>query len=151
MKLPRALVSLAVTLSLLNAVNAFAAGPAWRGSGGWGPGAAFGRLYDPKTVETVNGEVTRIDKIVPMRGMSPGVHLALKTDGGPVDVHLGPEWFLVNQDVRIAPGDRLEVKGSKVTIGGKPAIIASEIVKGDETLKLRNETGIPVWSGWRRG
>jgi hypothetical protein len=25
-----------------------------------------------------------------------------------------------------------------------------EVKKGDEVLKLRDDTGFPVWSGWRR-
>jgi hypothetical protein len=45
----------------------------------------------------------------------------------------------------------VEIKGSQVTVSGKPAIIAGEVKKGDETLKLRDESGVPVWSGWRRG
>jgi hypothetical protein len=37
-----------------------------------------------------------------------------------------------------------------VTFEGKPAIIAAEIKKGDETLRLRDDAGVPAWSGWRR-
>jgi hypothetical protein len=44
----------------------------------------------------------------------------------------------------------VEVKGSRVTFEGKPAIIAAEVKKGDEVLKLRDENGFPMWSGWRR-
>ncbi len=60
-------------------------------------------------------------------------------------------WYLDNQDVRIAAGDRVQIKGSRVTLHGKPAIIASEVKKGDDTIKLRDDTGFPAWSGWRRG
>jgi hypothetical protein len=42
-------------------------------------------------------------------------------------VHLGPSWYLENQDVKIEPKDKVEVKGSRITFGGKPAIIATEI------------------------
>jgi hypothetical protein len=45
---------------------------------------------------------------------------------------------------------RIEVKGSRVTFEGKPALIAAEVRKGDEVLKLRDEAGMPLWSGWRR-
>ena len=67
--------------------GALAQGMKWRGSGGWGPGSAYGRMYDPKTVETVTGEVVKVDRITPMRGMSGGVHLVVKTDKGDVSVH----------------------------------------------------------------
>jgi len=131
--------------------GALAQGMKWRGSGGWGPGGAYGRLYDPKTVETVTGEVVKVDRIIPMRGMSGGVHLVLKTDKGDVSVHLGPQWYLENQDVKIEPKDRVEVKGSRTTVQGKPALIAAEVKKGDEVLRLRDDAGVPMWAGWRRG
>jgi hypothetical protein len=130
---------------------AFAQGMKWRGSGGWGPGTSYGRMYDTKTVETVSGEVMKVDRITPMRGMSSGVHLLVKTDKGEVSVHLGPQWYLENQDIRIEPKDTVEIKGSRVTIQGQPALIAAEVKKGDQVLKLRDEAGIPMWAGWRRG
>jgi hypothetical protein len=46
--------------------------------------------------------------------------------------------------------DKIEVKGSRITFGGRPAMIAAEMKKGDEVLKLRDDSGFPVWSGWRR-
>jgi hypothetical protein len=142
---------LALTVALTGTLMQPPAEAAWtKGSGGWGQGGPYARVYDPATVETIQGEVVTVDKFVPDRGMSKGVHLTLKTQSGDVSVHLGPEWFLERQDMRISPKDRLEVKGSRVTFDGKPAVIASEIHKGSETLKLREESGIPLWSGWRR-
>jgi hypothetical protein len=90
-----------------------------KGAGGWGMGSQYGRMYDPKTVETVRGEVEREDVFTPMKGMSGGVHLMLKTNTGAVSVHLGPQWYLNNQDVQIRPGDRVEVTGSRITFDGK--------------------------------
>ena len=121
----------------------------WKGSRGWGPGSQYGRMYNPKTVETLSGEVVSIDKIAPMKGMHYGIHLMLKTAKETIAVHLGPSWYIENQDVKIAPNDKLEIKGSRVTLEGKPAIIAADVKKGDETLKLRDEKGYPVWAGWR--
>jgi hypothetical protein len=125
-------------------------GMMWRGSGGWGPGTPYNRMYDPKTVETVSGEVVNVSQITPNKGMGAGVHMTVKTDKETVSVHLGPSWYLENQDVKIEPKDKVEVKGSKITFGGKPTIIAVEVKKGDEVLKLRDDAGFPVWAGWRR-
>lgn len=122
----------------------------YKGSGGWGTGGQYGRMYDPKTVETVSGEVVSVTKMIPMHGMSYGVHLTLKTEKETLSVHLGPGWYLENQDVKIEPKDMIEVKGSRVTFNGKPAIIAAEVKRGSEVLKLRDESGSPVWAGWRR-
>jgi hypothetical protein len=125
-------------------------GMMWRGSAGWGTGSQYHRMYDPKAVETITGEVTSVDRITPVKGMSGGIHMNVKTDKEMISVHLGPAWYLENQDVKIEPKDKVEVKGARTTFAGKPAIIAAEVKKGDEVLKLRDDTGFPVWAGWRR-
>lgn len=122
----------------------------WTGSGGWGSGTSYARMYDPKTAETISGEVMDIEFLTPARGMRRGVHLLLKTDKEMISVHLGPAWYIENQDMKIEPKDRVEVRGSRITFHDKPAIIAAEVRKGHETLTLRDDAGVPVWSGWRR-
>ena len=122
----------------------------WKGSGGWGPGTSYSRLYDPKTVESVEGEVVSVENITPVKGMYSGVHLMVKTGTETISVHLGPGWYMENQDLRIEPKDKVQIKGSRITYEGKPALIAAEIKKGEDTLRLRDDTGFPVWSGWRK-
>lgn len=136
--------------TLLLTPDALGQGFRWRGGGGWGPGGQYGRMYDPKTVETVSGEVVSVAEMTPAKGMGHGVHLTLKSDKETIDVHLGPAWYVEHQDTKIAPKDTIEVKGSRITFDGKPAIIAAEIRKGDEVLMLRDANGIPMWAGWRR-
>jgi hypothetical protein len=151
MKKTGALIAMVSILSLLLTTESFARqGIRWRGSGGWGMDTPYNRMYDPKTVETIKGEVLKVDRISPIKGMSYGVHLTVKTDKETISVHLGPEWYLEYQDVKIEPKDKIEIKGSRITFQGKPAIIAAEVKKGDEALKLRDENGIPAWSGWRK-
>lgn len=94
--------------------------------------------------------VLAVERFTPEKGMSAGLHLQVKTDGGTISVHLGPEWYMERQDVAIGAKDRIEVRGSRVTFEGKPAIIAAEVRKGDQTLTLRDASGFLVWSGWRR-
>lgn len=152
MKQGRIVVTLISLLSLLWAADSFAQrGMKWRGSGGWDPGSQYNRMYDPKTVETLSGAVVSVEETPSMRGMSSyGVHLLLKTDQETISVHLGPGWFIENQDIPIAPNDTIQVKGSRITFEGEPTLIAAEVVKGDKVLKLRDDSGFPVWSGWRR-
>lgn len=102
------------------------------------------------TVETLSGTVESVDKVTPMKGMHSGIHIMLKTDKEAISVQLGPEWYIERLDTKIQKGDKIEVKGSRVTFAGKPAIIAAEVKKGDSTLVLRDSTGIPAWAGWRR-
>jgi hypothetical protein len=122
----------------------------WQGTGGWATGTPYGRLYDPKAVETIRGEVVSGDRIIPRKGRSYGVHQVVKTDKETVSVQLSPAWYLENQDIKISPGDKVEITGSRVSLEDKPATNAAEVKKGDEMLKLRDESGYPVWSGWRR-
>ena len=151
MKRTRTALVILSLVGMVMAVNAFAQmGMHWRGGGGWGMSSQYGRMYDPKTIETISGEVERVDMITPMKGMSGGVHLVVKTDKEPVSVHLGPAWYIENQDVKIQPKDKVEITGSRITFDGKPAIIAREVKKSDEVLILRDDNGYPVWSGWRR-
>jgi hypothetical protein len=107
-------------------------------------------MYDSKSVETINGEVISVSRITPRKGMSGGLHMDVKTDKETISIHLGPSWYLENQDVKIEAKDKVEVKGSRITFGGKPAIIAAEVKKGEQVLKLRDDNGFPAWSGWRR-
>jgi len=140
-----------VMFSALPATEALAQGGLrWRGGGGWGPTGQYGRMYDPKTVETISGEVVSVEQMAPPRkGMGSGVHLMVKTDKDTISVHLGPQWYIERQDTRIRPKDKIEVKGSRITFDNRPGIIAAEVHKGDEMLILRDANGVPAWAGWR--
>jgi hypothetical protein len=146
------IISVAVVLSVLFVSSVALAGPwkGWRGSGGWGMGSQYNRMYNSATVETISGIVEAVENVTPMKGMYSGVHVMLKTDKETVSVHLGPEWYIERQDVKLEKGDKIEVKGSRITFEGKPAIIAAELKKGDSVLILRDSAGVPAWAGWRR-
>ena len=148
----KSIISVMIAVSLFLIVSTVFAGPwkGWRGSGGWGMGSQYNRMYNPATVETISGTVESVDKVTPMKGMNSGIHALLKTDKETISVHLGPEWYIERLDVKIVKGDKIEVKGSRVTFAGKPALIAGELKKGDQALVLRDAGGIPVWAGWRR-
>lgn len=138
-------ILIAGSLLLLATASTALAGPH-----GWGPGGPYGRLFDPKSVETVTGRVTKVDKVTPMRGMSYGIEIVVKTDKETIAVHLGPGWFVDNQETKIAIDDEVEVRGFRVTMAGKPTLIASSVRKGDAVLQLRDDAGYQTWAAWRR-
>jgi len=144
-----ALLVLLVALAIASEAYGQGMGPGRRMCG-WGRHDSYQRLYNPATVETLSGEILKVEYFTPMRGMGQGVHLQLKSDDKTLPVHLGPRWFLDNQDVEIKKGDQIKVKGSRITFNDKPAIVAAEIEKGDKILILRDDDGFPQWAGWRR-
>jgi DNA/RNA endonuclease YhcR with UshA esterase domain len=79
-----------------------------------------------------------------------GLHLTLKTDTGSLNVLVGPARFVKEKNFTFVKSDQLEVTGSKVKFNGSDAIIAREIKKGDKTLTLRDEKGVPAWPMGRR-
>ena len=120
-----------------------------RGRGG-GAGDSYSRMYNPKTVETLSGEVVSLEKTAfGRRGRSLGVHFTCRPprdDPGP------PGAQLVSGETRpdLVSGDKVEVTGSRVTYQGQPAIIAAEVKKGGQVLKLRDAAGVPAWAGQGR-
>jgi len=123
-----------------------------RGMGpGRGGGAAYGRIYNPQTVETVSGDVMSVETTTYGRRGYQGVHFTLKTGKETIPVHLGPAWYMDQQAVKVAQGDKVEVTGSRVDFQGKPAIIAAEVKKDGQVLKLRDTAGIPAWAGSGQG
>lgn len=116
-------------------------------STGWGRNSRFNRMYDTKTVTEIEGQITKVEEMSPMRGTSPGVHITVKSETDTFSVHVGPKWYLEKQSVTLNENDRIAVKGSRVTIQGEPTIIAAKITKGNAVIELRNDNGVPVWAG----
>ncbi|NLI81762.1 MAG: DNA-binding protein [Deltaproteobacteria bacterium] len=151
MKTIKALVAVTVVLSLLGASHAFAQGRMrGRGGDGWSAGGPYNRMYNPGTVETIQGEVLDVNRTASMRGMSTAVVLTLKTDKESIPVHLGPSWFFSDKGIPVRAGDSIQVTGSRVNFDGKPAILAAKVKKGSEVMELRDANGVPAWSGRRR-
>jgi hypothetical protein len=125
-----------------------------------GPGGGMGRgmgpmLYNPQTVTTVTGQVEKLEDLPSMGGGGgQGMQyrgVTLKTDQGGLMVHLGPIWYLDEKKFAVKVGDTVEATGSKVTLNNQPALIAREVKVNGATLKLRDDQGLPVWRGLRRG
>ena len=101
--------------------------------------------YDAKTVETIGGKVLSIENTTPAKRRGDWVQLMLQTEKETIAVQLGPAWYIDKQTPRIEANDTIKVTGSRVTMDGKSAIVAADITKGNELLKLREDNGIPVW------
>jgi len=94
--------------------------------------------------------VVGVDRYTPGKGGTGyGLRLTVQTDRETLSVILGPGWYMEKQDLKIAVKDRVEVKGSRVTIQGQPTILAAQVKKGGKSLELRDANGVPVWAGQR--
>ena len=93
--------------------------------------------------EAIVAEPGKVKKIEPMTGVKGGLQMRFVTDqGNAYTVFLGPKWFIENQKIKFMAGDKVQVRGKKYG----NTIIATEISKGDLSMKLRNEeNGMPVW------
>lgn len=105
-----------------------------------------GRNYDPATVTTVEATVQEV-VLHNARNRGSGVHLVLQTEGQPTVVHVAPQFWLNDNDLAFAAGDRVKVTGSKTVVAGEPALIAQRISRGETSLTLRDEAGLPAWRG----
>ncbi len=105
------------------------------------------RFYNPGTVETLAGEVVDVQR-GPVRQGGKGnvVRFHLKTDKETILVFLGPAKFVDNLPVKLAAGDKVQVKGSRITgPKGRTSITAAEVTKGGQVMKLRDDNGTPLW------
>lgn len=134
-----------VIVLVLLTINGAGAQPG-SGPGGRGGGLHYGTMWDAGSVTTVAGEVIAVDKYTPGRGGSSyGLRFTIKTDKETLPIILGPGWYIEQQHFAIAPKDTVEVKGSRLSIQGQPTVIAAEVRKGGQVLKLRDDKGNPLW------
>jgi hypothetical protein len=135
---------------LLSILGLFLIAGSWAQNDGESAGGEapihFSRLYDLKTLETLSGEVTVVEKFSPGRGGPPqGLRLRVKFPQETLKVIIGPIVYVDQQNVKFAAGDRVEVKGSRMAVQGEPLIVAAEVKKGDQVLKMRNANGEALW------
>jgi DNA/RNA endonuclease YhcR with UshA esterase domain len=104
-----------------------------------GQGAA---LYNPAEEITVKGVVREVQEFdCPVSEGELGSHVMLKTSDGTWQVHLAPVRVMAGQKLTFAPGDQLQVIGSKIKVNGTKGVIAREVVRGNETYTFRDPSG----------
>jgi hypothetical protein len=101
--------------------------------------------YDLHTETKLKGTVEEV-KLPPKA--NDVVHLMMKNGDDVVDLYFCPKSFMDDMGVSFSKGDELAYTGSKVKYGSADLILAREVVKGSDTLVLRDDKGNPVWS-WK--
>ena len=123
------------------------------GGPGPGPGKGPGRPPQPKfdmsEAIAITGQVESLGsyRTGSWRSM-PGMEIqgvTLKTEQGNIEVFLGPPAYVTEQKFALQKGDILEVYGLKGLRQGKPAFFAAKVKSNNQTLKLLDEKGCPLW------
>lgn len=100
--------------------------------------------YDAASEIKLKGTVE--DLKVPAKGHEKEiVHLVMKNGDQMLDIYLCPKSFMDDMGVTFTKGDEIAFTGSKITRDGTDMMLAREVVKGQDTLVLRDGKGKPVW------
>jgi len=101
--------------------------------------------YDPATETKMKGVVEEL-KLPPKGQEKEAAHLMTKIGDDMIDIYLCPKSFMDDMGVTFSKGDAIAFTGSKVKQDGADLILAREVVKGQDTLVLRDDKGNPVWN-----
>ncbi len=108
------------------------------------------QFYDTTTVTTITGTVASVDSQATPRGDFYMVRLTVQDTSGTTAVVVGPSSYLDSQNISFDKGASIKVTGSKVNFRGNDILIAGQIIYGGKTIKLRDDSGTPVWRGQMR-
>lgn len=103
--------------------------------------------YDPATESKFKGTVEDL-KLPPKGSEKQIAYISVKTDTDTMEIYLCPKSYMDDMGVSFAKGDEVAFTGSKVKQGDANMVLAREVVKGTDTLILRDDKGNPVWN-WK--
>jgi hypothetical protein len=148
--------------------------PLWAGAAreGWGH---YAGAWNGGDIAEVAGEIEGIEGLSPGGAdMGRGVVLRLRTrqremtqerdrdrdgsgDGEPgrlrqrdeerLRVHLGPYWYVEKNMPGLQAGQQVTIRGGRATGDGEDALLATEMTRNQERLRLRTREGRPEWAG----
>ncbi len=112
----------------------------------WGAGGKYQKLYEKGSRAKVTGKVMSMSDLLPGESEAPGVQVKLDLGNGEeMNVHLGPRWFILQQDLDLTQGQPLVVEGIAISLDHHPAIVANEVSQGERKVILRELSGAPKW------
>jgi hypothetical protein len=135
-----------VQLTLIIALAVPAIPMGWQGSQEPNLSAVAEFPYDVHHEVTFEGKITKIDPAPCVALPVSSYHVHLYLGDKPVEIHLGPCWYLADQKLVLREGDFITGVGSVIgKSGDRPMIAAREIHRGKEILRMRDITGKVLW------
>ena len=107
--------------------------------------AQAGPKYDPATEAKFKGTIEELKMPTKEKDIA---YLTIKSGTDTFEIYLCPKSFIDDMGVIFAKGDDIAFTGSKVKQGDTDLVLAREVVKGTDTLVLRDPKGNPVWN-WK--
>jgi hypothetical protein len=108
--------------------------------------AQAGPKYDTSTEAKFKGTI----EVLKMPPKDKDIaYLTIKSGTDTFDIYLCPKSFIDDMGVSFAKGDEIAFTGSKIKQGEAEMVLAREVVKGTDTLVLRDQKGAPVWN-WNK-
>ena len=104
----------------------------------------FVSKYDPKSEQTITGNVLRILRVQYTDGNCYFIAV-VQIDSGVILVNLGPVWFADENNIVVNEGDAVQITGSMIRTNGRYILVGSQMKKDGQTLQLRNQSGNPQW------
>jgi hypothetical protein len=101
--------------------------------------------FDPARVAAYRGVVLGTMTASFQGGAEDVVAIVDLEDGRTVHARLGPEVYLTQIGLGIAPGQAVLLAGFALDLGGRPTVVVSEITVLDRRYVLRNLDGTPLW------
>jgi hypothetical protein len=109
--------------------------------------AQAGPKYDTSTEAKFKGTIE--DLKLPPKGKDKEIeYITIKSGTDTFEIYLCPKSFIDDMGVSFAKGDEIAFTGSKIKQGDADMVLAREVVKGTDTLILRDDKGTPVWN-WK--
>lgn len=110
------------------------------------PRTAHGQaLFDSTTIRTERGVVVEVHRTAQGGGHDALVFFTLRTQAETLAVRLGPGSVLDRSGIVFAPGDTLEVTGSRIVLFDEPTLVVTELRWGSRLLTLRDRRGRAIW------
>jgi len=108
-------------------------------------------MFEPRNIKTVMGTITSlIEQTGRENDFGVGIRLLVnRDDQGTKDsdmlVFVGPSDFVKKQTFELKQNDRIALKGAEMERDGRKVFVATELTRGDKTMILRRDNGMPAW------
>lgn len=94
------------------------------------------------------GRILGVDTRQGMNGEPAQRFLVVETATGRMNILMGPEWYVANQNMQFQMGENITLRGMPRQVPGNPnMVVVDSLVYGNSVMVIQNG-GRPMWLGW---